>query len=318
MSQKKERVLAVDDKETNLVLLAGMLESEGYQVETAIDGIQALDVLEAKAPQFQAVLLDRVMPKMDGLDVLKKMKADPRFQSIPVIMQTAANATHEVLEGIQAGAYYYLTKPYQKKILVGIVQAAIKDYATHKDLQREVRQTAQSWRFLQSGMFRFRTLEEARQLGSLLANGCPDPQRAILGLAEVLVNAVEHGNLGISYEEKSRLEEHDQVDDEIERRLDLPENAHKFVEVTFIRKEEAIEITVTDQGPGFDWQSYLTLDENRAFDSHGRGIAMARILSFDKLEYLASGNQVVCTFNTTPQALPTEDTSRQVASAALR
>jgi anti-sigma regulatory factor (Ser/Thr protein kinase) len=74
------------------------------------------------------------------------------------------------------------------------------------------------------------------------------------------------------------------------------------VEVTFIRREEAIDITVTDQGPGFDWQAYLTLDESRAFDSHGRGIAMARMLSFDKLEYRGCGNQVVCTINTVPQS----------------
>lgn len=318
MNPKKDRVLAVDDKETNLVLLAGMLESEGYQVETATDGIEALNLLALKANHFQAVLLDRIMPNMDGLDVLKKMKTDSRFQNIPVIMQTAANATNEIQEGIQAGAYYYLTKPYQKKILVSIVQAAIKDYATYQDLQRELRQTAQTWHLLQSGIFRFRTLEEARHLGSLLANGCPDPNRAILGLAEVLVNAVEHGNLGISYAEKSGLEEQDQVDNEIERRLTLPENAHKYVEVTFVRREHAIEITVTDQGPGFDWQSYLTLDENRAFDSHGRGIAMARMLSFDKLEYRGCGNQVVCTFNTTPPSSPTEKMAQPATSAAVR
>ena len=56
-----------------------------------------------------------------------------------------------------------------------------------------------------------------------------------------------------------------------------------------------MQITITDQGVGFDCQSYLTIDENRAFDSHGRGIAMAKMLSFDGLEYRGVGNQVVCT-----------------------
>ena len=305
MGNDKEVVLAVDDKETNLVLLAGMLESEGYQVVTATDGVQAWDILESNTYNFQAVLLDRVMPNMNGLEVLQKMKGHPQFQSIPVIMQTAANATNEILEGIEAGAFYYLAKPYQKKILVGIVQSAIRDYATHQQLQQELQQTARTWSFLQSGIFRFRTLKEARELGPLLANGCPDPGRAILGLSELLINAVEHGNLAISYEEKSRLEEQDQVDSEIERRLELPENSNKFVEVTFIRRDQAIDITVTDQGAGFNWQSFLTLDENRAFDSHGRVIAMARLLSFDNLEYRGCGNQVVCTINTSLQPAQT-------------
>ena len=62
-----------------------------------------------------------------------------------------------------------------------------------------------------------------------------------------------------------------------------------------MRREGCIEITVTDQGCGFDWQSYISLDEHRAFDSHGRGIAMARMMSFDTLEYRGCGNQVVGT-----------------------
>ncbi len=297
-------ILAVDDKQTNLEVLVAILESGGYRVATAADGEEAWEILLRRGQDFQAILLDRIMPNMSGLEVLEKIKAHPTLQAIPVIMQTSADATHEVLEGIQAGAYYYLTKPYQKKILLGVVQSAVKDFTTQRSLQEEVSQNARTWSFLESGIFRFRTLSEARELGTLLANGCPEPGRTVFGLAELLINAVEHGNLQISYEEKSRLEEEDRLDDEIERRLTLPEHAGKYVEVTFVRREGCIEITVTDQGNGFDWQAYLSLDEHRAFDSHGRGIAMARMMSFDKLEYRGSGNQVVGTIFTPSQPSP--------------
>ena len=306
MGEAGRTILAVDDKKTNLAVLEAMLQSDGYKVVTAEDGAQAWDLLETQGQQFKAVLLDRIMPKLDGLEVLKKIKAHLRLRTLPVIMQTSADATHEVLEGIEAGAYYYLTKPYQKKVLLGIVKAAIKDYETQLTLQEEVRINARTWSFLESGIFRFRTLTEARELAPLLANGCPDPERAVFGLGELLVNAVEHGNLMISYQEKSRLEEQDQLDDEIDRRLTLPEHANKYVEVMFVRREGGVEITVTDQGDGFDWRSFLSLDEQRAFDSHGRGIAMARIMSFDKLEYRGNGNQVVCTIfhSSQPSAEP--------------
>lgn len=314
MGSPKRAILAVDDKPTNLTVLEAMLQSEGYQVATAEDGVQAWDLLQSSDSQFQAVLLDRVMPKMNGLEVLEKIKAHPKLKAIPVIMQTSADATHEVLEGIQAGAYYYLTKPYQKKVLLSIVQAAIKDFQTHQSLQEEVRNNARTWSFLESGIFRYRTLIEARELASLLANGCPEPERAVFGLGEMLVNAVEHGNLRIPYEEKSRFEEEDQLDAEIERRLALPEHVTKYVEVTFVRREDWIEITVTDQGVGFDWQSYISLDEQRAFDSHGRGIAMAGMLSFDKIEYRGNGNQVVCTIFNSPQRI--SEPSMAVSSMA--
>ncbi len=120
-------VLAVDDKQTNLEVLGAILKSGGYEVATAADGEEAWEVLQRRGQDFQAILLDRIMPNMSGLEVLEKIKAHPTLHAIPVIMQTSADATHEVLEGIQAGAYYYLTKPYQKKILLGIVQAALKD-----------------------------------------------------------------------------------------------------------------------------------------------------------------------------------------------
>ncbi len=314
MASQGQTVLAVDDKQTNLEILAGILKSEGYSVVTATDGVEAWSILEQRGEEFEAILLDRIMPNMNGLEVLERIKSHPSFQSIPVIMQTSAGAAHEVLEGIQAGAYYYLTKPYKKKILLGVVQAALRDFANHKSLKEELRQNARTWSFLDSGIFRFRTLSEARELATLLANGCPEPGRAVLGLVELLVNAVEHGNLQISYEEKSQLDESGQLDAEIDRRQRLPEFASKFVEVAFVRQEEGVQITVTDQGLGFDWQSYLTLDENRAFDSHGRGIAMAKILSFDAIEYRGIGNQVVCTLGPSPSSL--EEPALQCASSA--
>ncbi len=304
MASLQSTVLAVDDKQTNLEILAGILKSAGYSVVTATDGVEAWNILEQRGGDFEAILLDRIMPNMNGLEVLEKIKAHPGLQSIPVIMQTSAGAAHEVLEGIQAGAYYYLTKPYKKKILLGIVQAALRDFATHQSLQEELRQNARTWSFLDSGIFRFRTLSEARELATLLANGCPEPGRAVLGLVEVLMNAVEHGNLQISYEEKSQLDENGQLDAEIERRQSLPEFTNKLVEVAFVRQETGVQITITDQGVGFDWQSYLTIDENRAFDSHGRGIAMAKLISFDAIEYRGVGNQVVCTLGSSAPSLP--------------
>jgi anti-sigma regulatory factor (Ser/Thr protein kinase) len=65
------------------------------------------------------------------------------------------------------------------------------------------------------------------------------------------------------------------------------------VEVAFAKENDEIRITITDEGEGFDWQSYLTLSPERAMDNHGRGIAMAGLLSFSRLEYRGRGNEVV-------------------------
>lgn len=105
------KILAVDDEEFNLMIIKAYLEEEGYDVILAADGLQGLEQLQ-KHPDIAVIVLDRMMPNMDGMTMLAKVKADPVWNEIPVIMQTAAASSQQVLEGIQAGVYYYLTKPY--------------------------------------------------------------------------------------------------------------------------------------------------------------------------------------------------------------
>jgi anti-sigma regulatory factor (Ser/Thr protein kinase) len=148
---------------------------------------------------------------------------------------------------------------------------------------------------LQSAIFSLRTIEEARDLGAVLARACPDPEAAVIGLTELLVNAVEHGNLGITYDEKTRLRTQASWEEEVHRRLTLPEYAARNAEVWFERADGEIRFTIRDRGDGFDWKQYLDVAPERAFDTHGRGILMARHFTFHSLEYRGCGNEVVAT-----------------------
>jgi anti-sigma regulatory factor (Ser/Thr protein kinase) len=210
-------------------------------------------------------------------------------------MQTALAQREEILEGIRAGAYYYLTKPYDVDMLRSVVRTATADYRGYRDLQTQVKKGVDSLRLLRSAVFNFQTVEQAHDIGTLLANTCPDPSAMVIGLTELLINAVEHGNLGITYEEKSRLFASGEWNEEVRRRLAMPENASKRAEVTFKRGDGYIRFVIRDQGKGFDFEKYMQVDPQRAFDTHGRGIAMANRVSFTKLEYRGSGNEVVGT-----------------------
>jgi len=143
--------------------------------------------------------------------------------------------------------------------------------------------------------FHFRGLDEIGPLIEVLASLCPVPDLAASGLTELLVNAVEHGNLGISYEEKRRLRLADGWEVEVARRLAEAENATRQVRVCVRRHADRLEFTVQDEGNGFDWQTYLDFDPERAADPNGRGIAMARMVSFSSLEYQGNGSTVIAT-----------------------
>jgi hypothetical protein len=110
-----------------------------------------------------------------------------------------------------------------------------------------------------------------------------------------MVNAIEHGNLGISYQEKSLLKQEGDWEAEIQRRMSLPQFAGRVARVKAERVANAVVFTISDQGEGFDWQKYLAFDPSRAFDLNGRGIAMAKLISFSTLEYQGCGNVVVAT-----------------------
>lgn len=137
------------------------------------------------------------------------------------------------------------------------------------------------------------TLRQARSLATVLASKYPDPDRVVVGLTELLVNAVEHGNLGIGYEEKAALLDHGDLRGEIERRLSLPELAARRVRVVFRREASRLVTTIEDEGEGFDWQPYVEYDPERVLDANGHGIAIARGMSFDEVTYQGRGNVVV-------------------------
>jgi DNA-binding response OmpR family regulator len=216
------QLLLVDDSPLNLNILLEFLREKEYSCTTAQSGVQAWNMLEREPDRFHAVLLDRIMPEMDGMEVLHRMKHHTVLSQIPVIMQTAASTHQQTLEGLQAGAYYYLAKPFDKATLQAIVDAAVRDHISYLDVRQDLRRTTTTMRLLNSGTFRFKTPEEAKNLAMLLAHAYPDANRVVTGILELTLNAIEHGNLNIGYKEKSRLIEEERLDNEIERRLSDP------------------------------------------------------------------------------------------------
>ena len=106
MQIQSPRLLVVDDEPLNQEIIAEYLDDSPYSLQTADDGAIAWSILESQPKSFDAVLLDRMMPNMDGIEVIERMKKHPELCGVPVIMQTAAAAKDDVVSGLQAGDYY--------------------------------------------------------------------------------------------------------------------------------------------------------------------------------------------------------------------
>jgi len=299
--QLTQHILAVDDEPFNLDIIDQYVSDAGYRVTCAPGGRRALQALEANR-DIDVVVLDRMMPDLNGMEVLAAMKANPAWAEIPVVMQTAAAQKEQIAEGMRAGAFYYLVKPYEEAMLLAMVKAAASEAVQRQTLRRELHKLHRGIQLLSEMAFRFRTVEEARDLAEFVARCFPDAPGLQLGLTELTVNAIEHGNLSITYQEKSQLLLADGWAAELDRRVSLPENAQKFAELRVTCSSENVRMHLRDQGKGFDWRAYQELSAERAADPHGRGIAMARMLAFHSLEYLGQGNELRCVISLHPRS----------------
>ncbi len=286
----KPTVLIVDDEELNLDILEETLSDKGFNTLLARNGLEGWGVLQAH-PEITVIVLDRMMPVMDGMAFVNKLKDDRRYRNIPVIMQTAAAGSEQILQGIKAGVFYYLTKPYEKQTLLNIVGAAIQDL---RNLLSFDEPEAQSpiIHMTQMALYSFNTIEEARELSQHVSQLFPDPAQTMVGLSELMMNAIEHGNLGIDFAGKRKLIMDGTWQQHIQDMLKLPEYKSKMATITVERFDDRIEATIRDQGKGFDYKQYASQNAMSVTDLNGRGIAIARLMSFDEVSYLGSGNVV--------------------------
>jgi putative two-component system response regulator len=118
------KVLVVDDNVQNVALLEGLLSSKGYEVITAYNGKEALAKVSEVVPDI--ILLDVLMPVMDGNEVCARLKKDPATRFIPIVMLTALDSTEDKVRGIEAGADDFITKPFQQLELLARVKSLVR------------------------------------------------------------------------------------------------------------------------------------------------------------------------------------------------
>jgi len=169
-------ILVVDDVQQNIQVVGTMLREAGYSIMPAINGAAALQRVQKKLPDL--ILLDLMMPEMDGLEVCRRLKADPATQSIPIIFLTASNEMNHLVQGLAAGAVDYVTKPFNPPELLARVQ-------THLEL-KHARDT-----IVRYGQELRRLNEEKNEFMGIAAHDLRNPLSAIKGYSEMVIEDAE-------------------------------------------------------------------------------------------------------------------------------
>ena len=289
------KILVVDDQIPILEFLADVLQDQGYEVLTAPNGARALEIYREHRPPF--TLTDISMPGMSGLDLLRQIKSI-NAEAV-VMLMTGAGSESFAVEALRNGAINYFAKPVDINEIVNTL-ARYEALAGGYDFEHY------AVRFLREELLSLsleNDIGQANHAVQMVLNHC----RAIFplselftlrfGLYEMIVNAIEHGNLGITYEEKSTALESNHLSALLEERARDPERAARRVHIDCVITPESLACTIRDEGEGFDHSNYSKVeDADSLFEElgaslHGRGILLTS-LQFDEVTYNERGNSV--------------------------
>ena len=133
----KKEILVVEDEKDLVELIKYNLEKEGFQVISASNGEEGLKMVGRKRPAL--VLLDLMLPVIDGLEVCRRIKKDPQTAPIPVVILTVKDAESDIVSGLEVGADDYITKPFSPRVLIARVRAILRRYEESAETKKVIK-----------------------------------------------------------------------------------------------------------------------------------------------------------------------------------
>jgi signal transduction histidine kinase len=211
MNSIKASILIVDDTEDNLLVLTEILSREGYNVQSAKNGQSALDAAFKQPPDL--ILLDVMMPDMNGYEVLNHLKSEQRTQEIPIVFISALNEIYDRVKGLSMGAVDYLTKPIHIQELLARVKTHLSVYELQREVQQKNLDLTQALQHLQATQTQLIESEKMAALGRLVAglsHEISTPVGIGITLASTLMNEAKEleSNLEENRVKKLILERH--------------------------------------------------------------------------------------------------------------
>ena len=282
------RLLAIDITDTTQLRLEAATNELNLTITKSTEIKPYKAQIETKTFQVIVLNLDET-----GLKNLVKLKRRSKTESVPVIMMDYESNHAKQLEAFKKGAFQIIQSENNKQQIKLIILSGLNSINNFHRLTLSIKDIQHSLTYLDQANFSFHTISEAQKLAQTLSFTCQESTKVAMGLTEILVNAVEHGNLELSYQDKTLHQANNTWQKELQKRQKLPKYKDKFVSVKVRRIDCMIEFTVMDQGKGFDFTKFMTIDPEKIDQSHGRGISIARLISFDQLEYESPGNKVI-------------------------
>lgn len=274
-----------DDSALRDVLAEG-LRTRGHHVFLAGDGDEGLRIFGKEKPEV--VLTDLQMPGKKGIEVLRRIKRiEPEAK---VIVMTGYGSEETAIEALRGGAINYLKKPVTLRDLYRVLEKIATTQTREINKELVLKETKR----IVMGNQIDRVWGVVNQLLICAENVCGKEKihELGLGLYEMIMNAIEHGTLEITFEEKCQTMQQDTYEELLRERMSNPAYSQRRVIIDYRMIPGELHYVVKDEGGGFDWRNLAYLDPSKSLLTPcGRGILLARIY-LDRVEYNEKGNEV--------------------------
>lgn len=266
----------------------------GFGVVYLQEHISTLDKLSTLAGRLSAVILDwRSEDAKDGR-FAEALAVKAAELGLPVLTFVAASRTNDIRIVSEAGMSNILPIPCQLADLKTALDTLVS--RSWLDRQNSGFGLNDAAALLESCRFRFRTPDDVEKLVPLIAGIFPDPARTAPGIAELMMNAIEHGNLEIGHDRKGEWIARGIYRNELLKRLQTPPYSNRRAELILNRRDDGVMVVIMDEGCGFCWQDVIYDDPHEkgaVTGEGGEGLAKAKRDSFDDLRFNHVGNQVM-------------------------
>ncbi|OQY04505.1 MAG: hypothetical protein B6I20_02960 [Bacteroidetes bacterium 4572_117] len=284
------KVLVVEDDYGSREYLLNLVRLEGYEVRAVENGEEGLAEYKSFDPDI--IISDIQMPIMDGLqmlNIIRKDKSDTIF-----IITTAFGTEDYAIEALRLGANNYLKKPIKSQSLIKLLnkyKLLIESHKLAKKAEGKLLKKDLSLEFITN----------IKHIPSIISQLIAEIDIKLddseitnieLGLDELITNSMEHGNLGISFNEKVKASNDNTILELYDEKMKIPKFSRRKLKVRYKLRPKFCEWVITDEGKGFDWR--LIPDPTKGaqlMELNGRGIFITHFL-FDEMEYLGKGNKV--------------------------
>jgi len=283
------KILVADDQELMRTILVRFIQRAGYEVIAAQNGEEAIDLYRLERPAL--VISDIQMPKMNGLTLLREIK---RLDAGAFVILISGFGSEEVLlQALRGGAINFFKKPFKVEEVVDVLHQVLRHREIVRFPELATQTLVEDGKKFEFAPFDFNVLPIINQITLNLDRLLPEPEliNVRIGIEEMINNAVEHGCLGIGFEEKNAALRSGSFNDLVKEKMELLIERPRRITVASKLTTEELVVIIGDEGDGFDWRSIPALSGENLLQFNGRGIFLTKIF-FDAVDYNAQGNEV--------------------------